>query len=198
MEAQGHGSPGLGSQPPGAAQSGKPSRRGRPGEEKGERRASRWGQLMEQEHSGWRQSLGVKAFPKVTEAVRMEATDEQPEREESGEQNPQNEQWGISRIWGISRFLPHNARDGRTSQGSGWTCGSPLRGCWDSGLSTLEGVTTKFPGSHQKQPGESGTQPMAVLGAAPPPSRPATHPGCLLTCRLCPRNGPPQTPSLLT
>lgn len=30
------------------------------------------GDLMEQRHCGWRQCLGVMAFPKVTEAVRME------------------------------------------------------------------------------------------------------------------------------
>lgn len=33
-------------------------------------------------------------------------------------------------------FLPHKARDERTSRGSGWTCGSSLRGCQDSGIRT--------------------------------------------------------------
>lgn len=90
VEAQGQGSSEMGPRPPGGAQSGKASRRRGPGEEKGERRAARWGQLMEQKHSGWRQSLGVTALLQVTDAVRMEATEEQPGGEESGEQTPKN------------------------------------------------------------------------------------------------------------
>lgn len=74
-----------GLRPPGAVQSGKSSWRSKPDEEKGERKASKWGQLMEQKHLGWRQGLGVPAFPEVTEAVKWRPL-RSNQRGESGEQ----------------------------------------------------------------------------------------------------------------
>ena len=76
--------------------------------------------------------MGVTVLLKVTEAIRMEG-------QRAACRVPRSSTghfWRRMRSQDGPQVLAHKAKDEWTSRGSEWTCGSSLRGCQDSGLST--------------------------------------------------------------
>ena len=75
--------------------------------------------------------------------------------------------------------------------------GLPPGGCQDSGPSTPGEGNPLVSWASLEAVREAATQPMAVLGTAPPPPPPglSAHPGCLPAeiNRLCPSNRLPQS-----